>query len=242
MQAIRRTTREQLRQVLTPPGTDTHRPVPHIDFIEAVEESLAYRQIQIVQEEFALSGKQNRMWGVLELHCGMAGARFAIAVRNAHDRHMKLGMTLGYRVLSCNNLGLSGEYHAVMMRHVKKFNLLRAVTLAVDQLQRSFAPLTSQIEAWKRTQLGDDMARTIIYRAFIEQGLGVPARLGPMVHAAYFAPVYEEFRPRTLWSLSNAFTSAFQDLFPIPMYQAAGALASFLSLYQPLDDGTAETT
>jgi hypothetical protein len=28
------------------------------------------------------------------------------------------------------------------------------------------------------------------------------------VHDLYFEPKYEEFRPRTIWSLSNAFTSA----------------------------------
>jgi hypothetical protein len=35
------------------------------------------------------------------------------------------------------------------------------------------------------------------------------------VHDLYFEPKYEEFRPRTIWSLSNAFTSAFKELEPI---------------------------
>jgi hypothetical protein len=33
----------------------------------------------------------------------------------------------------------------------------------------------------------------------------------------YFEPKYEEFRPRTIWSLSNAFTSAFKEIDPIPI-------------------------
>jgi hypothetical protein len=41
-------------------------------------------------------------------------------------------------------------------------------------------------------------------------------------------PQYEEFRPRTLWSLSNAFTSAFKELEPIPQYKATAKLAGFL--------------
>lgn len=34
------------------------------------------------------------------------------------------------------------------------------------------------------------------------------------VRELYFDPKYEEFRPRTIWSLSEAFTSAFQELDP----------------------------
>jgi hypothetical protein len=39
---------------------------------------------------------------------------------------------------------------------------------------------------------------------------------------------HEEFQPRTMWSLSNAFTSAFKELEPIPQYKATAKLAGFL--------------
>ena len=44
----------------------------------------------------------------------------------------------------------------------------------------------------------------------------------------YFEPKYEEFRPRTIWSLSNAFTSAFKGLDPIPQFKATAKLGEFL--------------
>jgi hypothetical protein len=40
------------------------------------------------------------------------------------------------------------------------------------------------------------------------------------VHDLYFEPKYQEFRSRTIWSLSNAFTSAFKELDPIPQFKA----------------------
>jgi hypothetical protein len=43
-----------------------------------------------------------------------------------------------------------------------------------------------------------------------------------------FEPKYEEFRPRTIWSLSNAFTSAFKELDPIPQFKATAKLGEFL--------------
>ena len=44
----------------------------------------------------------------------------------------------------------------------------------------------------------------------------------------YFEPKYEEFKPRTIWSLSNAFTSAFKELEPIPQFKATAKLGEFL--------------
>jgi hypothetical protein len=37
-----------------------------------------------------------------------------------------------------------------------------------------------------------------------------------------------EFRPRTIWSLSNAFTSPFKELDPIPQFKATAKLGEFL--------------
>ena len=41
-------------------------------------------------------------------------------------------------------------------------------------------------------------------------------------------PQYDEFKPRTIWSLSNAFTSAFKELDPIPQFRATAKLAGFI--------------
>jgi len=48
------------------------------------------------------------------------------------------------------------------------------------------------------------------------------------VHGLYFEPKYEEFRSRTIWSLSNAFTSAFKELNPIPQFKMTANLREFL--------------
>jgi hypothetical protein len=44
----------------------------------------------------------------------------------------------------------------------------------------------------------------------------------------YFNPQHEEFAPRTTWSLSNAFTSAFKEMDPIPQFKATAKLGEFL--------------
>ena len=95
-------------------------------------------------------------------------------------------------------------------------------------MQRSFEPMRKQVEAWQKSELTDVTARIIIYQAFIEGELDVPKHLARRVHDFYFEPRYEDFRPRTLWSLSNAFTSAFKELEPIPQFKATAKLGGFL--------------
>jgi hypothetical protein len=53
-----------------------------------------------------------------------------------------------------------------------------------------------------------------------------PKNLARTVYDLYFEPTYEEFRSRTIWSLSNAFTSSFKELDPIPQFKATAKLAN----------------
>jgi hypothetical protein len=78
-------------------------------------------------------------------------------------------------------------------------------------MQRSFEPMRKQVEAWQRSELTDVTAKVVIYEAFVEGELEAPKHLARTVHDLYFEPTYEEFRPRTIWSLSNAFASTGVD-------------------------------
>jgi len=78
-------------------------------------------------------------------------------------------------------------------------------------------------ERWQSSQLSDVSAKLLIYQAFVEGELEVPRHLDRRVHDLYFNPTVEEFQPRTMWSLSNAFTSAFKELDPIPQYKAGSS-------------------
>jgi hypothetical protein len=88
--------------------------------------------------------------------------------------------------------------------------------------------MKKQVGAWKATRIPDEAAKLVIYRAFIEGALEVPKHLARVVHDHYFDPQHEEFAPRTLWSLSNAFTSAFKELEAIPQFRATAKLGEFL--------------
>jgi hypothetical protein len=95
-------------------------------------------------------------------------------------------------------------------------------------MQRNFEPMRKQVEAWQKSELSDVTAKVVIYEAFVEGRLEAPKHLARAVYELYFEPKYEEFQPRTIWSLSNAFTSAFKELDPIPQFKATAKLGEFL--------------
>ena len=137
----------------TPPATETHRPIPCYEIVQALIETLGFRHLGVVHGEYAVSPDGMKAFGVLDLATEMEGCR-------------------------------------------------------------------------PQSELTDVTARVIIYEAFIEGKLEAPKHLARTIHDLYFEPQYEEFRSRTIWSLSNALTSAFKELAPISQFKADARLVS----------------
>lgn len=95
-------------------------------------------------------------------------------------------------------------------------------------MQPNFEPMRKQVEAWQRSKLTDVTVKVVSYEAFVEGELEAPKHFAHTVHDLYFEPKYEEVRPRTIWSLSNAFTPVFKELDPIPQFRATAKLGGFL--------------
>ena len=145
--------REELALVPTPPATDTHRPVPHHEIVQALVETLGFRHIGVVHDEYAVSPDGMKMFGVLDLETKMHGARFAIGLRNSHDKTMRLALTCGYRVFVCSNMAFSGDFTPVLAKHSKSFSLVDSISVGVYRMQRNFEPMRKQVEAWQRSEL-----------------------------------------------------------------------------------------
>lgn len=206
--------------------TDTFKPIAHSLLIDRLEEALAFRHIQIVRDEYAVSPDGMRLFGLLELNAEYEDLRFAIGLRNANDKSMRLGMVAGYRVFVCDNMALSGDFKPLLAKHTKNFDLIESLSTGVDRIQRGWQPLREAIQYKRLHELHDDSARVMIYKAFMENRF--PVTLMKSVHHHYFQPQYDAFKPRTVWSLENAFTSAFKELKPVRQYEVTAKLGKYL--------------
>lgn len=124
---------------------------------------------------------------------------------------------------------VSGVFTPVLAKHSKSFNLIDTLAVGVEGIQRNFEPMQRQVEQWRSSQITDERAKLILYEAFVDGELEAPRSLLPEGHRLYFEPEYPEFSARTLWILSNAFTSAFKRLDPIPKSKATAKLGEFFN-------------
>ncbi|MEJ7623724.1 MAG: hypothetical protein WKF34_07005 [Pyrinomonadaceae bacterium] len=226
----RKVTREELKDMPLPEATKTHQPLPHFQIVEVLEEALSFRHLRVVKDEYAVSQDGLKMFGVMDLDASFEGGRFSIGLRNSNDKSMRLALTAGYRVFVCDNMAFSGDFSPLLHKHTSNLNLTDSIAVAVDRIYRGLDSIANQIKLMREHGLTDNDARLIIYRAFVEKVLkGVPRQLMPAVHANYFDTGHDDFRSRNLWSLSNAFTSAFKSLGPLKQFEATAKLGLYMS-------------
>lgn len=219
--------REALRHLPIPEATDTFKPIPHFELVDNIMKSLLLRRLEVVREEYAVSFDGMKLFGLIELNVEYSGVRFAIGLRNANDKSMRVGLVAGYRVVVCENKMLTGDFQPMLAKHSKNFDLLDALSIGVDRIQRNIGTVSDEIERKKVTLLREDEARSLIYQAFLNQRF--PISLLRTVHNEYFVkPSYEELSGNSLWSLENSFTSAFKKLKPVQQFEAAAKLGKFL--------------
>ena len=78
-------TRQELQTIPVPHGTSTHQPLSHFEIVEAILETLGFRRIEVVRDEYAVSHDGMRMFGVLDLELGITGVRFS----NRHQERQR---------------------------------------------------------------------------------------------------------------------------------------------------------
>lgn len=225
----RKVTRDELKEIPVPEGTRTHQPLSHYAIVEVLEEALSFRHITVERDEYAISGDGMKMFGILDINFGFDGGSFSIGLRNSNDKSMRLALTAGYRVFVCDNMAFSGDFTPLLHKHSRNLELRDSISIAVDRIHRGFHSMESGIDTMRKRFLTDNDARLLIYGAFVDGGIrGLPKNLMPVVHDHYFNPEYEDFTTRSLWSLSNAFTSALKKLSPVRQFEVSARLGSFM--------------
>jgi hypothetical protein len=223
-------TRDFLKTIPEPESTDTFKPIAHSFLIDQIMDSLWYRRMSVVRDEYAVSTDGMKMFGLIELDIEYKGVRFAIGIRNANDRSMRVAMVAGYKVTVCSNMMFQGDFNPMLSKHSKKFEIQDALSIACDRIQRNFGNLHQEIASKQERVIEAGFARELCYKAFTDAKF--PISLMRTVHKEYFEqPSYEEFAKPTMFSLENAFTTAFKKLEPVAQFQATAKLGKFLAAF-----------
>lgn len=202
-------TREKIATVPTPGATRSWCPVPHIELINKVEDTLKSNGMEIVSEALALAKDGDRFFGLLQVRNSALPEKpdygYVVSLRNSHDKRFKIMMGVGSSAFVCDNLAFSNEIQ-LARKHTTHalIDLPRRINNAVGQLAERWTDQDARITAYKEKFIGQDHANDIVVRAY-EAGV-CPITLIPDVLKEYKNPRHVEFERRNCWSLFNAFT------------------------------------
>lgn len=207
----RQVERQELDLIEAPPPTDTWFPLAHRVVLDRVLNTLNDAGFQVRRQQFGLSKDDNQFFGTLDLANDISdGVSLAVGIRNSTDKTLPIGLTAGSRVFVCDNMAFASDI-LVVRKHTrhgeKRFG--HAIAAAVSQLHQ-YLGMEARRVAWMRdAEVEEDKANSLILQTY-EQGI-IGARLLPEVIHEWREPKHDEFKPRTMWSLLNAFTEVLKD-------------------------------
>jgi hypothetical protein len=199
--------RDTIEMCPTPDSSDTWVPIPHKELLSRVENVVRERGLSIIGEAHGLTHDNARYFGMLQVANGQNEDDYSLVlgVRNSHDKSFPAALALGAGVFVCDNLSFSGEVK-LARRHTRFImrDLPSVISRAVGMLGDHRKQQDLRIAAYKETKLTEMKVHDTIINAL--DCRAIPATKVPHVLKEWREPAHEEFRPRTAWSLFNAFT------------------------------------
>lgn len=186
------------------------QPVPHHILFETVKRELTSSgALKVTGEAHALTKGGQRYFGLLEVKNGDNSPDYGVVIgmRNGHDGAFAAGLTLGARVFVCDNLSFSGD---VVFGRSHTRNILAdlpgLVHRAYSGLMGFRKVQDSRFEAYRQIDLEDRDAHSLILRSMRSSVIGQTG-IDPVLRE-WESPSHDEFRPKNVWRLYNAFTEA----------------------------------
>lgn len=203
----REVSRTDLDGVTVPTATATWFPISHGCVLDRTVETLTQAGFEVARSHLGLTRHGTRFFATLDLQTPVVpGVTLAVGIRNSIDRSLPISFCAGSRVLVCSNLAFRSEI-VVSRKHTKngqtRFN--EAIARAVQTLHQYRDIEADRIRRFQLTELTPDAADAILLRVFERQIITAP--LLPRVIHEWRQPSFEDFQPRTLWSLFNACTA-----------------------------------
>lgn len=202
----REVTLDAVREIATPRSTRTWTPIPHGLLFDRVTRALGRRDLQVTQDVHAVSHDGNRYFSLLQV----ASERdqdysLVVGLRNSHDKSFPAGLVVGNGVFVCDNLMFSGEIR-LARKHTSRIrrDLPRLITEAVGKMHDARHRQDERIDAYKGREISDLEAHDFVIRALDAQAIST-RQVKPVLQE-WREPRHPEFKPRTAWSLFNAFT------------------------------------
>lgn len=242
---------ELLKLPAAEPTGPRHCPIPHSDIIKATRTELQKCGFDVRGEEISIQGdKAEKLFAVFNCATDLPGTKgwhdnggltedhtginrlFALGLRHANDSTWALRMTVGSRVLVCDNLAFSGDEYVLKRKHTSGVRLNEEIYAALGTSRAKYITFERNFQQLQAHKLTTSDAQHYIYEAIVVKQVLAVQHL-PKVHQWYFEPETPaiDCSDRTLFGLHNAFTRAIKELpSPALQYRASQNVGKYFGL------------
>lgn len=214
--------RDEVFSVPLPEASDTYTPLSYESLVTRIEKQLLAERITVVDEKLALSNNGGRLFGLMQVVLpGITPEEYGciIGFRNSYDKSFSTGLSIGAKVIVCDNLSFSGSELTFQRKHTR--NLLRdltwVLTETVSKLPTRFLEQSQSFERYRALRLTDIEAHHLIVQLYDSKALNVTEIPGLLKE--WRNPRHSAFEKdgKTGWRLFNAFTETIKgDLWRLP--------------------------
>lgn len=222
-------TRDDIFAADTPANTATHYPIPHSALYNRVNDMITSKGLSVVQEAHGLTKGGDRWFGMFEVKGGDGCDAFGtvIGVRNSHDKKFSAGLAMGSRTFVCDNLAFSGDIK-IGRKHTRYImdDLSRFVADAFGKLGKMRQSQHERYLNYMQSELTDMQAHDLMIRGIDARAIA-PSKMKHLIKE-WREPSHDEFKPRTVWSLFNAFTEVYKQTSLTQLHQNSNRLHGLL--------------
>lgn len=187
-----------------------HKPIPHIEFFNAVESQLAKMGLSMVQSQHALSKDGLRYFGISQIESDYEDFSTVVGFRSSQDSTFAASLMFGNGVFVCSNLMFTGE---ASVKHKHTHDMIANLSSEVYAVLKNMGSIGQSqaniIDTFKSTDLTDSKADSIIID-MLRRDIIKPTDSKRTIQQ-WYSPEHEEFaEDKNVWRLMNAITEAYK--------------------------------
>ena len=215
---------EQLQEFKAPEATQSHNPIPYGVFrenvIDVTNKLITPAGYTLHSEDYKAREDGSQMFGTLTWSNGLeTDMGFAIGIRSSYDKTIAAGLVMGAKVFVCSNMMFNGDI-TIMRKNTTnciqdmKTSIVTALFGCVDHYTR----FKEIVAGWKDKGISDRNVEEMFGHAFCN-GVLKPQQLTE-AWRQWTQPYYDEFKPRTVYSLYQAMNVPLKTMPPISIIDA----------------------
>jgi len=199
---------EDVKNVKTPEATESWQPISHAFLVDRVQNQMQDNGWEIVDTYHSLHRYGQRYFGLFHVkNTGVDNDERGtiVGLRNSHDKCFPAGLCMGNAPFVCSNLIFTNEV-VLARRHTTHIlrDLSQVIARTLGKMTETWASDEQRISAYKQYELNDSQANDLVIRAFRNGAIG-KTKIADVVEQ-WHKPEHDDFSPRTMHSLYNAFT------------------------------------